>query len=706
MSPKCRNSIFSLLVVFGCLFLGGSGWSQTQIQLGPGSDLPVLSVERSDMESVEIGLSVQSLDNTLVETKGGPFNLLSLGEYGFSGDVGEPSLPLIREFIEIPYGAGYELVLSDEVYKEIKLADLGITNSIVPVQAPVPKIQGAREAASFVIDSAVYGSDSWLPADRIRVVDQVIMKGHRLIVAEISPLDYNPKAEAIRVLTSARISLRFSGADRAKTQSKLDRHFSTATSRLIRSVVLNGAAFEASVLGKGKRSAKAVGYLMISAPAFTGNSSLQSLISLRTSQGYDVTLVDTNTTGTSTTSIKNYIQTAYNTWNPAPEYILLIGDTNTIPKWTGSGSYSPATDLNYACVDGSDYIPDVGRGRFPVRSSSDLTNMCDKILAMASNQVKKAVFMASEDNYWISEGTHNFVISNYLTPDGWTSDKLYCHTYNATTNQVTNAFNDGRSHGCFSGHGSSSSWADGPYFSQSNVRALTNTVYPFVQSYSCSTGDYGVTEGFCETWVRDDHAATSFFGSSESSYWTEDDILEKQVFHGGYNQGHEEIGGMIDYGQYETYLTMGGSNSWKRMYYEMYNLMGDPAMKVIDDSGTSDPVPDIKVNGQDGPLSIPHTTALNVTISLDPGDQAGVAHDWWIFVVRDFNKTYWWTPPNNWTLSATPIRAHDGALVSFSNYSVANGQAPIGWYDFSFDIDTLNGNHEGTFSDTVTVQVY
>ncbi len=45
-------------------------------------------------------------------------------------------------------------------------------------------------------------------------------------------------------------------------------------------------------------------------------------------------------------------------------------------------------------------------------------------------------------------------------------------------------------------------------------------------------------------------------------------------------------------------------------------------------NGGTNPTPDIKVNGQDGPLTVSHTQNVSMTISLDPGSYAGVAHDW------------------------------------------------------------------------------
>jgi len=123
--------------------------------------------------------------------------------------------------------------------------------------------------------------------------------------------------------------------------------------------------------------------------------------------------------------------------------------------------------------------------------------------------------------------------------------------------------------------------------------------------------------------------------------------------------------------------------------------------------GGADPVTDIKINGQDGPLSVPSTQSVSITVSLDPGGQAGVAHDWWIF--GDLNwgsQAYWWRPPNNWTPTVIPIRAHDGGLFSINNYPITNGKLPAGWWVFTFAVDALNNSYEGTFIDTIEIQSY
>ncbi len=53
---------------------------------------------------------------------------------------------------------------------------------------------------------------------------------------------------------------------------------------------------------------------------------------------------------------------------------------------------------------------------------------------------KKSVFCASNDNYSITEGTHNFVIDSFFGPAAYTNLKLYSHS-GATTQQLIDALN-------------------------------------------------------------------------------------------------------------------------------------------------------------------------------------------------------------------------------------------------------------------------
>lgn len=687
-----------LLVSFAALLQGGSAFG---LQFLPGDFAPEspLRVERSDFTAVELSLEIDALQRQPLHVQGERFDLLSIADYGHTSELGRPRLPMLREFIEIPHGAEYELIA-----EELRVEEVRLGTRILPAQAPVPKLAGAREQAPFLLDNLTYATDSYQLEAPARLGEEIVMRGRRLVVLEIFPVDHNPVAGTVRVATEMRLSLRFTEADEVEASERLSRLSSPASDAVIHRVVLNARQFEARLMvDPNMTPPDGIGFLMIADPSFMGNSSLQSLVALRNSGGFDVTLVDTNTTGSSASAIKNYIQQAYN--QEGIEFVLLIGDTNLIPHWTGSGSYNPTTDLNYACVDGSDYVPDVTRGRFPVRTNAQLDRLCNKVIAMSSESVKEAVFMASEDNYRISEGTHNYCINTHLNPENWASDKLYCHTYNATTQQVRNAFNEGRTVGVYSGHGYSGGWSDGPAFNQSDVRNLVNSIYPFVQSFACSTGPFNMTECFAETWVVDDAGAAAFFGASESSYWDEDDILERRMFDGCFDLGHDRVGTMIDYGQYELYLYY-GNNSFMRMYYEMYNLMGDPSMPVISGGGPDAPVPDIKINGMDDPPNVPEGTTTNVTVSLDPGDAQGVQSDWWIWVQRPSGGKWWYVHPTGWQQSQDPLRAGAIGLRTLNNVNLFDGALPRGTWEFTFAIDALDGVYGEDYVDRVDIVVY
>ena len=684
-----------LVILTALLFLVGSA------DLEAADPNRVLTVDRTDFSGIDLAFSLDDLENRSVAAGNESFCLLSIGDYGFTRTIGAPQLPVVREFIEIPQVADYELVLSDLVFTEISLAAMGLDSRIVPAQEPRSK---ARSAAPFVIDEALYGTDAYVFTETARLGEEVIARGRRLVVLELFPVNYNPLSGMVRILKSASISVSLTGADEAKTRETLLKRSSSAFNDLMSRVVLNASAFEKPILSRPNAGgSRAPVYLMIAAPSFVGNANLQLLKTLRAAEGFDVSLVDTNTTGSSASAIKAYIQNVYDTQDL--QYVVLVGDTDTVPNWVGGGSSSPDTDLNYACVDGSDYFPDVARGRLSVRSTTELDNLCTKILDMAGLQVKKAVFMAGYDNYNISEGTHNYCISNFLDPQGWQSDKLYQVSYGANTQDVKDSFNDGRSVGCFSGHGSSTSWADGPPFSQNDVRSLVNTIYPFVLSFACSTGDYdSYNECFTETWVRDDHGATSCFGASLSSYWDEDDILQKEIFEGWYN-GLPRVGDMLDYGQYELYLWM-GSGSFTQMYYEMYNLMGDPAIEVIPSTAPTWPVCAIQVDGDDGPISIPSTQVIDLTISIDPRDELGNTYDWWIYGHYNPWMKYWWQYPGWWKKSAWSKRAYLGPLVELNDYLIAHSTVPVGSWLFHFCIDAPDNVLQETYGDTISINSY
>jgi len=574
--------VHAALIVISILFSGSLKGDDSYIQL-PGSeesDRVQVVVKSSDFSGIRVTLAIPGISHCTVKTKGGDFAAVSFKDYGFTVEKGKPRIPVIRELFEIPYEAKGTIEIIDAEYKEFTFAELGIENLILPLQAPVEKLPGAIENALFGIDDAEYSRDEWLLDKVVDFNVEGFLRGSRIGMMEVFPINYNPVANKIRVLVKAEVKISFTGSDMQGTIAGLERYSTGGFDRLASRLFKNYNLFRSSCLNTGRRATTSTGYLIIAHPSFVLSPSLQNFITSRNASGFEVTLVDSATAGTTKENIQSYVKTAVNTWPVPPEYLLLVGDTNHIAVWTGKGDGKPKTDIYYGVLDSADYFPDIFLGRFSVTQESQIENLVNKILAMDATILKESVFMSSIDNWNITEGTHNYVINNYLRPENWRYDKLYCKTYKAKTHQVTSAFNAGKNLAIFSGHGGVTFWDDGPYFSQNNVTDLTNSIYPVVLSFACVTGQFTSTECFAETWIRDENAGVLFWGSSVNSYWDEDDVLQKKVIEGWIDQDKNHFCEMGDYGKLKLYQYLGGGGTARR-YFEMYNIMGDPAQKII-----------------------------------------------------------------------------------------------------------------------------
>jgi subtilisin-like proprotein convertase family protein len=519
---------------------------------------------------VEVQLSGLLLDQRT--TTSGDFAAVTWPDASIVGAIGSPALPALRRLLIAPQGAQVvlEIEAADPLLIEGEAA--GLRLRLMPVQPPVEKIPGALEQAQFRLDEAAYALDAFLPESRVVVEELGIMAGQRLIALTVHPLAYNPVQERLHVYRTIKARVRFEGG--VVPEARL--------TRAVRfdALVLNPPPSPTLRSGSGN-------FHVITAPAYA--ATIADFAAAKVMQGFDVSSW-TAAAGATKEQIKAHLAGLWADPETAPDYVLLVGDTNTIPHWIGVGSDNPATDLYYACMDaGDDWLPDLAIGRFPVRSIAQLEAVIDKTLSFEEGTyadpgyLLRAVFMASEDNYNITESTHNWTIETHLDPANFVSDKLYSHTYNATTQQVHDALNGGRLFGIYSGHGGEFSWADGPPFSQADVRGLFNEgLYPFVCSFACLTGSYAETECFAETWIVEPaKGAAAAWASSVTSYWTEDDVLQRRLFDAFYKDYMRELGPAINHARLQYAAEMGAGATTRR-YFEMYNLLGDPSLYIPD----------------------------------------------------------------------------------------------------------------------------
>jgi len=536
---------------------------------------PDVAVHRYGDHGVDLSVTLHGVGLADVHTRGGAFVELTWPDAPYFGEIGAPALPVVRRLIVLPEGAAVDVSFETAEAIRVDLAARGFDDPVLPGQAPIEKLPGARERAPFDFNGAAYAINRFAPRPRVTIEECGVVRGNRLALLEVRPVAYNPVRHALLLWPQIDVGVRFTGGRAPASVGALPS---------LPGVMLNPPADPAP---------RGLNYLIVVAEAYA--AAIDPFVAGKTAQGFDVMTYEVPA-GTSATTIRNYIKSLWGT-SDAPDYVLLVGDTDKIPRWDGQGDGSPDTDIYYACMDaGDDWYPDIAIGRFPVRSTGALQDVIDKTLFIEAgtypNQdyVMRAVFMASEDNWQISEGTHNYVIDTHLDPLAFTCDKLYCHTYGATTQQVHDAFDNGRIYGVFSGHGSPDGWHDGPPFFRDDVQQLQNEgMYSCVYSFSCSTGDYhGTTECFTETFLlAADKGAASVYGSSVSSYWDEDDWLERYLFDVIYADDIREVSGAWQ-AAFLYYLDHYGPTGFTRRYFEMYNLMGDPSLYIPLPGGGAD----------------------------------------------------------------------------------------------------------------------
>jgi len=163
-------------------------------------------------------------------------------------------------------------------------------------------------------------------------------------------------------------------------------------------------------------------------------------------------------------------------------------------------------------------------------------------------------------------------------------------------------------------------------------------------------------------------------------------------------------------------------NSWKNDDYENYGIqlrptsnnddmnafyssdyMDDPSLRpklVLE----VDPLPDIKVNGQNGPITVSSSTLVAITISLRPGDQSSKNVDWWIVANTPFGW-YSYVYPTGW-VTGINLCTQSQLFDLSPPFEIFNATLPIGKYFFYFAVDdNVDGMPDATWMDSAEVDV-
>lgn len=568
---------FILTAIFIIMALSLSAYSYDGIiNIAEGEDGVVL--ESYTLQNIHLKAKVSDIAYRIHIREGKIYTEIYIPDESVYGEYGDPQLPVFYKLIQIPEFADFKLSFKlGKAFEVDMLAETG-AEYLYPVQLPVRK---TPEEISFMHNKESYSVDAYLPDSIVIANEEIRARGRRILPVTIFPVRYNPVSQRLIVYSEIDIGIELIDVNKADTGQMIGR-YTSSFSDMYDEIVIGSSELK---LLSGSKGFNDEGILIITADAL--HSGLSSFVQWKEKKGYRVTLIQQSdiASGSTTTGIKNYIQNAYNTWDIPPSSVILVGDSDTIPTYSG-GSSGTAADVYYVYLEGSDYFPDAGISRIAVRTLTQLATYMNKLLYYEQYGnpnlawMNDAALISGEDyNYYhIGEGTLNYIASTYLDPFNWTYDKLYRHTYNASKAEVISSLNAGKAVANYTAHCDTTSWdfRSGQYITNSDVHALNNTnMYFFAVGNCCLSGKFNtVNECIGEAFIRANNGAIAYWGASNYSYWGEDDILAKKSFEGFFVQKLHKLDQNVNYAKIALWNHYSGGGM-SRYYMDMYNLFGD-----------------------------------------------------------------------------------------------------------------------------------
>ena len=501
--------------------------------------------------SVEgIKTSQREIDGQVFQTA----NLVGVNGYeAVNYEVGAPEVPVVRFMVEAEKASDIQV----NVIPTKKLRTYSLPNTLMPSLESVPKIAGARFK---VVKGSQYRSFSSYPANSFEITSAGSVRGHNQFMVTLNPVEYVGSENTLKIARSFSVNVK--------------------------------------EIAKDKTAPVQPGIVFIVGDRFKNSPSLKKYIDLKKSSGFNTYVINT-APKVKAEAVRADLQKLFKAQKDL-QFAIIIGDASDVPG-KSSNTISGLTDHYFSSIDTNDYAkdmngPDISVGRIAVTNEDQLATVLRKYTRYingdfkTTNWLSSASFLATNDQWELAEGTHNYAIDTYTSHKGYEGnfpaarqvggDKLYAITNRAENSDVMNSITKGRSIINYSGHGANTYW-DAPRVDQDDVRSLDKTTssLPFVISNACITADYRVDESFAETWQRSEWGAVAYWGSMDSSYWDEDDILEKRMYDGIFTLNKKNFGEITEHALSEVWKHYGGKNR-SAYYWETYHVFGDPSINL------------------------------------------------------------------------------------------------------------------------------
>jgi hypothetical protein len=228
--------------------------------------------------------------------------------------------------------------------------------------------------------------------------------------------------------------------------------------------------------------------------------------------GIPTELVPVTVAGTDCETLKQFIQTRYDT-DSTLTFVQLVGDHEQVPSLIeGENQFNGTHDPYYTLLEGDDYYPDIFVGRFSAENIDQLETQVTRTLEYEKADhrgtwLHKASGVCAvnpptpgdDDEYnW----DHLDNIQTKLLGFTYTEvDRVYANE-GADTEDFAGSINGGKSLLLYCGEGYETYWIT-PYFNIDDVNELVNdNQLPFIQCVSCNTGNFYGQTCLAESFMR------------------------------------------------------------------------------------------------------------------------------------------------------------------------------------------------------------
>ncbi len=587
--------------------------AQNQIRNEDNSNLPEIEVLNEDEQGLTIDFTISDvIVENVIDISGETYQKVDIMGGGHLTEIGKPELPTKGVYLNVPESVDFEVVVKNSKYYE----EFGY--NVYPSQKMVPEIDDSEKVIER--NATFYEENKFFPNNFVELKEVGIIRGHRTALLIICPIAYNPLSKIIRIYDQLQIEVKYVKNDEKERSithdlSEISRYLSSDFSSFLESIYLNyDSSVDKKLSETSQIEAYGADYLIITPDEFYDE--IIPLAQHKSNKGLLTEIVNLSNIGIdpSADDISAYIQDAYDTWNPVPTYLLLVGDSELLPPHYKTihpyhGTLTP-TDLYYATLDGTDYFPDIFLGRLPVKTESELTIVVNKIINYEQNfnqtdPWRRNVTLAAYEQYgrYFIPTCEN--ISNFLETKDYDITKIYTGgSYTGTTQDVIDAINNGTFLVNHRDHGEWYGWGD-PSFTVNDIDELKNgDMLPAMFSINCLSGRFDYTQDcFAEVILKaENKGVIGCIASTRVSYSGYNDELDKgfissiwpdyQSSYDNYVGKSAKLGHILNFGKMymydKYYLTGGAGYPWTPsatttlIEFEMFTLFGDPDLSILE----------------------------------------------------------------------------------------------------------------------------